>query len=538
MTIQFTNNASTTLASGITAIATSLTVATGAGALFPTPSGAAFFYCTLQNVAGTLREIVKVTARTTDTFTIVRAQDGTSGQIFATSDKVELRVTAADLNNFGQLDTANTWASGQTFVAPVLGTPASGNFSTGTFTWPTFNQNTSGTAAGLSATLAVASGGTGVTTSTGSGANVLATSPTLVTPLLGTPTSGVATNLTGLPLTTGVTGTLGVANGGTNSTVTPTAGGAVYGTGTAHAITAAGTTGQVLTSNGASAPTWATATSGGSAAQAYRQRSIFSGTTYTVPSDVKSFYVFVVGAGGGANSGNGGRGGNGYSEKYYASPTTSYTYAIGSGGVGTAAGGTTTFGGVISVSCAGSVSGNAGSAGGTASGGDFNANGGTGGTGGQNGGSPVGGGGSAGSRAGNGFSGGNGYYNGCSCSYWYNGGGGGTGGAGGNATSVANGATGIAASAKASGATALPWVLLPELFETGLSLSGSTSISLILNTALGFMFTTPASPSQWSNISTSVTAIFVGPLYATSAGSGGSAGNGSQAFITIVELLK
>ena len=52
------------------------------------------------------------------------------------------------------------------------------------------------------------------------------------------------------------------------------------------------------------------------------------------------------------------------------------------------------------------------------------------------------------------------------------------------------------------------------------------------------MFTTPASPSQWSNISTSVTAIFVGPLYATSAGSGGSAGNGSQAFITIVELLK
>jgi len=161
MTIQFTNNASTTLASGITAIATSLTVATGAGALFPTPSGAAFFYCTLQNVAGTLREIVKVTARTTDTFTIVRAQDGTSGQIFSTSDKVELRVTAADLNNFGQLDTGNTWATGQTFVAPVLGTPASGTLTNCTF--PTLNQNTSGTAAGLSATLAVGSGGTGQT---------------------------------------------------------------------------------------------------------------------------------------------------------------------------------------------------------------------------------------------------------------------------------------------------------------------------------------------------------------------------------------
>lgn len=46
----------------------------------------------------------------------------------------------------------------------ALGTPASGNFSTGTFTWPTFNQNTTGTAAGLSTTLAISSGGTGQTT--------------------------------------------------------------------------------------------------------------------------------------------------------------------------------------------------------------------------------------------------------------------------------------------------------------------------------------------------------------------------------------
>ena len=56
-----------------------------------------------------------------------------------------------------------TLPSGSTLVAPVLDTPASGNFSTGTFTWPTFNQNTSGTAAGLSTTLALGSGGTGQT---------------------------------------------------------------------------------------------------------------------------------------------------------------------------------------------------------------------------------------------------------------------------------------------------------------------------------------------------------------------------------------
>jgi hypothetical protein len=53
-----------------------------------------------------------------------------------------------------------------------------------------------------------------------------------------------------------VTGTLPIASGGTNATATPTAGGSAYGTGTAYAFTSAGTAGQILTSNGASAPTW------------------------------------------------------------------------------------------------------------------------------------------------------------------------------------------------------------------------------------------------------------------------------------------
>ncbi len=94
----FANNASSTLASGITAVATSATLATGQGAMFPTPTGGDWFLLTLTQPTGpeSSWEIVKVTARTADTLTIVRAQEGTTAVAWDTA-KVEHRLTAGSM---------------------------------------------------------------------------------------------------------------------------------------------------------------------------------------------------------------------------------------------------------------------------------------------------------------------------------------------------------------------------------------------------------------------------------------------------------
>ena len=91
--IKFTNFARSKVATGINSSATTLAITGGTGALFPALTGAEYFYLTLEN-SSLVREIVKVTARTADTLTIVRAQDGTTAAAWVADDVVSLRFNA------------------------------------------------------------------------------------------------------------------------------------------------------------------------------------------------------------------------------------------------------------------------------------------------------------------------------------------------------------------------------------------------------------------------------------------------------------
>lgn len=134
---QFTNNAASTLAANIGGAALSLTVATGEGALFPTLTGGQFFLATLCKVSSGIEyqfEVVQVTARSGDIFTIVRAQEGTTAQAYVTGDRVSLRMTAgfagsvaldADLTA-GLATKQDTLVSG-TNIKTINGTPVTGS---------------------------------------------------------------------------------------------------------------------------------------------------------------------------------------------------------------------------------------------------------------------------------------------------------------------------------------------------------------------------------------------------------------------------
>jgi hypothetical protein len=97
MGLKVTNNAFGTLNAGINSSVTTIVLSAGEGARFPTLTASDYFYATLIDTSNNL-EIVKVTARSTDTMTVVRAQDNTTARAFSANDRFELRPTAALFN--------------------------------------------------------------------------------------------------------------------------------------------------------------------------------------------------------------------------------------------------------------------------------------------------------------------------------------------------------------------------------------------------------------------------------------------------------
>lgn len=164
-------------------------------------------------------------------------------------------------------------SEGAVLTAPNLGTPSAITLANATGLPLT---------TGVTGTLPVANGGTGVTVSTGTGSVVLSASPVLTTPNLGTPSAVTLTNATGLSLTTGVTGTLPVANGGTGAT-TLAANNVLLGNGTsALQAVAPGTAGNLLTSDGT---TWTSAPATSGVRQFTASGSITAGQPVCLRSD-------------------------------------------------------------------------------------------------------------------------------------------------------------------------------------------------------------------------------------------------------------
>ena len=220
-------------------------------------------YYIINNTAATGGYLLTVKGAATIGITLV---DGEKA-VVAWNGSDYVKIASSVLTNFtGILPVANggtgvTTSTGTgnvvlstspTLVTPALGTPASGVLTNATGLPLT---------TGVTGILPVANGGTGVTTSTGTGNVVLSTSPTLVTPALGTPASGVLTNATGLPLTTGVTGVLPVANGGTGLSA-GTSGGVPYYSATGTIASSAALTASALVLGGGAGVAPATTTTG------------------------------------------------------------------------------------------------------------------------------------------------------------------------------------------------------------------------------------------------------------------------------------
>ena len=118
MTIKLANNVSGFLNTAITASDTGIVLQSGNGASFPSLGAGEYFYATLVSTGNTL-EVVKVTARSGDSMTVVRAQDGTSAASFAAGSRLEMRINAQAV-----LDVVDQVTASQVGFTPVGGIAA------------------------------------------------------------------------------------------------------------------------------------------------------------------------------------------------------------------------------------------------------------------------------------------------------------------------------------------------------------------------------------------------------------------------------
>ncbi|SAW39363.1 flagellar biosynthesis%2C cell-distal portion of basal-body rod [Klebsiella pneumoniae] len=150
LTLLATNNAESTLASAISATDTSLIVSAGTGAEFPSvEEGISYFKLTIIDAAtGSQVEIVNVTAKTGDIFTIERAQEGTLARAWAANDFAANMMTADTLNVIAQY----TQQAGESAAQALSAAADASDYAKNKFTFYKTPTDPDGTIAGMAAT--------------------------------------------------------------------------------------------------------------------------------------------------------------------------------------------------------------------------------------------------------------------------------------------------------------------------------------------------------------------------------------------------